>query len=160
MRMKLAGIVVCFLALAECVPAQTKTTETKAPAKASLQGSVVKEPSEEPLKKAIIELIGENQEEGGNYTATSDQDGHFKITDILPGRYLMVAERTGYLEVDAKRRRSGGISLSFEAGQELKDQVLHMLPASVILGRVLDEDGDPMPNVEVAVLRRQGLGFQ
>ena len=50
------------------------------------------------------------------------------------------------------RAKSTYISLSFDAGQELKDQVLHMLPASVILGRVLDEDGDPMPNVEVAGL--------
>lgn len=151
---------VCALAFAASGMAQTPANEPKAPTKASVQGSVVKEPSGEPLKKAIIELIGENQEASGNYTATSDQDGHFKITEILAGRYLMFVERTGYLEVDAKSRRSGGISLSLEAGQELRDQVLHMLPASVILGRVLDEDGDPMPNVEVAVLRRQGSGLQ
>jgi hypothetical protein len=157
--MKWATICVCVFALAASGMAQTPANELKAPAKASLRGSVVKEPSGEPLKKAIIELIGENQEESGNFTATSDQDGHFKIMDILPGRYLMFAERTGYLAVDAKRRRSGGISLSFEAGQELRDQILHMLPASVILGRVLDEDGDPISNVEVAVLRRRGPGL-
>jgi protocatechuate 3,4-dioxygenase beta subunit len=100
-------------------------------------------------------LIAENQEEGGNYTASSDQDGHFKIPGIQPGRYRMFVERPGYVEVDDKRRRSQGVVLSFEAGQELKDQSLHMLAAAVITGRVLDEDGDPMPGVEVKILRRR-----
>jgi hypothetical protein len=58
--MKSATICVCVLALAASGMAQTPANEAKAPAKASLQGSVVKEPSGEPLKKAIIELIGEN----------------------------------------------------------------------------------------------------
>ena len=156
MRMKLAGNLVCFLALAASALAQTNASEAKAPAKATLQGSVVKEPSGEPLKKAVIEVITENQEEGGNYTATSDQDGHFKITGIVAGRYMIFAERTGYIEVDEKRRRLQGTALSFEAGQEVKDQTLRMVSAAIILGRVRDEDGDPMSNVDVAVLRRKG----
>ena len=85
---------------------------------------MVKEPVGDPLKKAIIEVIAENQEEGGNYTATSDQDGHFKITDVQPGRYRLFVERTGYIEVDEKRRRSEGMVISLEAGQDLKDQTL------------------------------------
>src|SRR6266550_972589 len=109
MRMKLGGILVCFLALAASASAQTNASEAKAPAKATLQGSVVKEPSGEPLKKAIIEAIAENQELGGNYTATSDQEGHFKIADIQPGRYRIFVERTGFQEVDEKNRRLEGL---------------------------------------------------
>lgn len=152
--MRLALIFVCVVALARSSTAQSPSTG-KAPAQASLEGKVAKEPAGEPLKKAIIELIGENQEEGGNYTATSDQDGHFKIVGIQPGRYRLFVERTGYIEVDAKRRHSDGVALSLEAGQELKDQTLHMLAAAIITGRVMDEDGDPMANVDVTVLRRK-----
>jgi Carboxypeptidase regulatory-like domain len=152
MRMSL-GIVVCIAALTISVAAQNPAT-SKEILKASLEGSVVKEPAGEALKKAIVELIGENQDEGGNYTATSDPEGHFKITAIQPGRYRLFVERTGYMEVDHKRRHSEGIVLSFEAGQELKDQVLRMLPAAIITGRVVDEEGDPMPDVEITVLRR------
>ncbi len=149
-----AIIVVCLLALA--VPAGAQgVPAAKEPPKASLSGSVVKEPGGEPLKKAIIELIGENQEEGGNYTATSDQDGQFKIAEIQPGRYKMFVERSGYIEVDKQRRRSQGISLSFESGDAVKDEVLHMLPAAIITGRVLDDDGDPVPNADVTVWRRK-----
>ena len=152
--MRLGNIVVCVLALAASMAAQGANA-AKEPGQASLEGSVVKEPSGEPLKKAIVELIAENQEEGGNYTATSDQDGHFKIAGIQPGRYRMFVERPGHIEVDQKRRRSQGVVLSLSAGQELKDQTLHMLLAAILTGRVLDEDGDPMPDVEVTVLRRK-----
>ena len=162
MRMKLAILCAYVLALTLAASAHGQTTaaDPKAPAKASLQGSVVKEPVGDPLKKAIIEVIAENQEEGGNYTATSDQDGHFKITDIQPGRYRIFVERTGYIEVDEKRRRSEGMVISLDAGQDLKDQTLRMLAAGILTGRVLDEDGDPMANVEVTVLRRKGSAFE
>jgi protocatechuate 3,4-dioxygenase beta subunit len=118
----------------------------------------VRDPGGEPLKKAIVELIGEKQEEGGNYTATSDQEGHFKVTAIRPGRYHMFVERPGFLAADEKHRQSAGATLSFKAGQEVKDQVLRMLPAAIITGRVVDEDGDPMPDVMITVLRRKWLG--
>jgi hypothetical protein len=152
--MRLGNIVVCVLALSASMAAQS-ANGTKEPGKASLQGSVVKEPSGEPLKKAIVELIAENQEAGANYTATSDQDGHFKIAGVQPGRYRMFVERPGFIEVDQKRRRSHGVALSFEGGQELKDQTLHMLLAAILTGGVLDEDGDPMVDAEVRIFRRK-----
>ena len=89
-------ILSCFLVLAGRVSAQGALAAKDA-GKASLWGRVVKEPGGEPLKKSIVELIAENQEEGGNYTATSDQDGHFEIRSIQPGRYRMFAERTGFI---------------------------------------------------------------
>jgi len=153
MRMTLA-LVVCVAAFALRAPAQSPALPVEKP-KASLEGSVIKEPGGEPLKKAIIELIGENQDESGDYTATSDQDGKFKISGVEPGRYHLFVERSGYLAVDDKRRQSSGIVLSFEAGQEIKDQVLRMESAAIITGRVVDEDGDPMPEVMIAVLRRK-----
>src|SRR5215469_15898453 len=141
--MRYAIILLCFLALGGQAHAQNAGA-SKDTGKASLEGRIIQEPGAEPVKKAIIELIGQDQQENGNYTATSDRDGHFEIQGIEPGRYQMFAERTGFIEVDQKRRRSRGLYLSFSAGQELKDQILHMLPAAVLTGRVLDEDGDPM----------------
>src|SRR5262249_40780279 len=88
------------------IPSEQAAVSAKESSKASLQGNVTKEPGGEPLKKAIVELIAENQEEGGNYTATSGPEGQFKIEGIAPGRYKMFVERPGFLEVDAKHKRS------------------------------------------------------
>jgi hypothetical protein len=151
------ALVVCVAAFALRAPAQSPALSAEKP-KASLEGSVIKEPGGEPLKKTILELIGENQDQSGNYTATSDPDGKFKITGIEAGRYHLFVERTGYLAVDDKRRQSSGVVLSFDAGQEIKDQVLRMQSAAIITGRVVDEDGDPMPEVMIAVLRRKRSG--
>jgi hypothetical protein len=152
------GVALFFRAAAQ------EPVSSKEPALATLEGMVVKDPGGEPLKKAIIELIGENQEESGNYTATSDAEGHYKVTAIQPGRYRFMVERTGYLEAHGKDRYYMGVTLSFRAGQEVKDQVVHMVPGAVVSGRVLDEDGDPMPNVSITLYRRKrtagGMTFE
>ena len=157
--MRFHAILVCLLAFAVAASAQAESgkasANSKEPSQASLHGSVVRDPGGEPIKKAVVELLAENQEEANNYTATSDPEGHFKIEGIAPGRYRIFVERLGFLEVDAKHTRSQGMSFSLDAGQELKDVVLRMQPAAVVTGRVLDEDGDPMPGAEVTVSLRR-----
>ena len=126
----------------------------KAAGRATIDGVVTKEPGSEPVKKVLVELIAENQAEGGDYTAVSGVDGTFHIEGIVPGRYHMFAERTGLLEVDKHRARSDGRVLTLTAGQEVKDLLIHVQAAAVVRGRVTDEDGDPLPNAQVAVLRQ------
>ena len=121
---------------------------------AAIEGVVTKEPGSEPVKKAVIELIAENQAEGGDYTAVSGPDGGFRIEGIVPGRYHLFAERTGMLEVDKHRTRADGRVLTLGAGQELKDLRIRLQAAAVVRGRVTDEDGDPLPNAQVTVLRQ------
>ena len=125
-----------------------------APTRATLSGVVTKEPGSESVKKALIELIAESQGDGSNYTALTGPDGHFQIESIAPGRYRLFAERTGYQEVDKHHHRADGRLLTLSAGQEIKDLVIHLQAASVITGRITDEDGDPMSEAQVAVLRQ------
>lgn len=115
---------------------------------------MTKDPAGEPVKKALIELIAENQAEGGNYTAVSGPDGSFKIEGIVPGRYRLFAERAGFLEVDKHHARSEGRVLTLAAGQDLKDLWIRVQAAAVVRGRVTDEDGEGLANAQVAVLRQ------
>ena len=78
------------------------TTEKKS---GSVSGVVVKEPGSQPLKKASITLVAESQTEGGNYAAITDATGHFSIEEVRPGRYWMMLERTGYVEISERQRR-------------------------------------------------------
>lgn len=45
-----------------------------------IEGIVIREPGSEPVKKALIELIAENQAEGGDHTAVTGADGMFGLT--------------------------------------------------------------------------------
>jgi hypothetical protein len=134
--------------------AQTLSNAPKAASRAVIEGVVTKDPGSEPVKKALIELIAENQAEGGDYTAISSPDGSFHIEGIVPGRYRLFVERTGFLEVDKHRTQTDGRVLTLTAGQELKDLRIRLQAAAVVRGRVTDEDGEPMPNAQVAVLRQ------
>jgi len=140
-------------ALGQSAPAAGSPASAK-PARATIAGIVTKEPGSEPVKKALIELIAENQTEGGDYTAVSGPDGSFRMEGILPGRYRLFVERTGYVEHRNRRSGADGRVLTLSPGQEVTDLQIRLQASAVVRGRVTDEDGDPMAGAEVSVLRQ------
>jgi len=144
---------------AQSLPAETNSSTSSSvpeehPAKAVVSGFVTKDPGGEAVKKALIELIAENQGESGNYTALTGVDGGFRIENIAPGRYHLFVERAGYQEIDKRHRRTQGRMLALTAGQELRNLVIRLQAAAVVQGRVTDEDGDPLAEAQVAILRQ------
>ncbi|MGC2258442.1 MAG: carboxypeptidase-like regulatory domain-containing protein [Candidatus Sulfotelmatobacter sp.] len=121
---------------------------------ALLQGVVTRDPGSEPVKKALVELIAESQNDSANYTALTAADGSFRMENIKPGRYRLFVERTGYQEIDKHHRHTEGRVLTLTAGQEVKDVAIILQAAAVVEGRVTDEDGDPLAEAQVAVLRQ------
>jgi hypothetical protein len=109
---------------------------------------VVHEPGGQPLKKTKVELHPEDKENGTAYKATSDVEGRFKFDKVEPGNYTLTFERGGFLEA-GKHRNSH--TLTLQPGEEIKDLLLRMQPSAVITGKVLDDDGDPLPGVNVIV---------
>jgi hypothetical protein len=146
----LATVLVTATLAAQSSPS---SAEASTPTRATLSGIVTKDPGSEPVKKALIELIAESQSDGTNYTALTGVDGGFRVENIAPGRYHLFVERSGFQEIDKHRRRADGRVITLTAGQELKDLVVRLQAAAVVEGRVTDEDGDPMPEAQVAVLR-------
>jgi hypothetical protein len=124
------------------------------PLTAVLAGVVTKDPGSDPVKKTLIELIAESQSDGGNYTALTGADGKFRIEDIAPGRHRLFVERTGYRQLGNHPRLVEGRTLTLSASQEIDGLVIRLQAAAVVEGRVTDEDGDPMPEAQVAVLRQ------
>ena len=150
--MKLASVFLLILTLSAGVFAQeAKPQDAK---RATVEGFVTRDPDSQPVKKALIELIAENQSQAGNYTAITAADGTFRIDNVLPGRYHLFAERTGLLDLDRQRRHTDGQIFTLAPGQELNDLHLRLQAAAVVRGRVTDEDGDPLPNAEVTALRQ------
>src|ERR1700719_2771174 len=121
----------------------------------SIAGTVVKEPGSQPLKKVLVQVVAENQKEGGNYTASTDADGHFHIENVLPGRYRIFIERTGFVGVNEHGLKSDVHGFTVLAGQSVDDLLFRMLPTAVINGRITDEDGDPMAGVVVIALKKK-----
>lgn len=119
--------------------------------KADFGGIATNSVTGQPLSGVHVQLSVPNL---GNriadaYGAVSGGDGRFSVAGIPPGTYLLVAERTGFVHMVTA---SGVIPLptvTLRAGDHVTDFRLEMTPRAVILGRVVDEFGDPVANVRV-----------
>jgi len=70
-----------FFILCACVLASAQEAAPAAKT-SSIAGTVVKEPGSEPLKKVLVQVVAEDQKQSGNYTTTTDSDGHFRIENV------------------------------------------------------------------------------
>jgi hypothetical protein len=86
---------------------------------------------------------------------TSDDQGHYDVTDVPAGRYNLLVTRSGYLPLryGQRRPRELGKPLQILDGQVLEN-VDFMLPRmSVVAGRITDETGEPIADVIVFAMR-------
>jgi protocatechuate 3,4-dioxygenase beta subunit len=148
------SLALAFFILSAFVFASAQESASTAHA-SSIAGSVVKEPGSQPLKKVLVQVVAENQKEGGNYTASTDADGRFHIENVVPGRYRIFIERTGFVGVNGHGLKSDTNVFTVRAGQSVEDLLFRMLPTAVISGRITDEDGDPMSGVRVVAQKKK-----
>ena len=133
-------------------------SDRKIPPLCVVSGRVITAGEGSPLKSARVLLIPERREQTREwqvYSALSDSDGRFTIKDVSAGQYAFSARHTGY--VDQRYQSHGdenGVMLSLKSGQQVNDVIFRMILASVITGRVSDEDGEPMAGIQVVALRR------
>jgi|tagenome__1003787_1003787.scaffolds.fasta_scaffold20989340_6 protocatechuate 3,4-dioxygenase beta subunit len=136
--------------------AQSQDAKPPAPKKdqCRIAGTVVTLAGSEPLRKARVRL--ESQEDRTrSISAVTDSGGHFELKALDPGGYRLHVTRVGYVtQIYGQRKpQDPGAILSLGPGQDVKDLIFKMTPAAVIAGRILDEDGEPLPSVTVGAMR-------
>src|SRR5207302_9158669 len=120
-----------------------------------ISGRVVTADSGRPVKRARV-LASAAELAGGRGTLTDDT-GAFELADLPAGRYTVVASKTGFITLSFGQRRpmQAGTPLQLTDGQELKGVDFSLPRGGAIAGRILDEDGEPMPGASVRVMRYQ-----
>jgi Carboxypeptidase regulatory-like domain len=137
--LKLAVFSIVFSTLCR---GQASAPDANAPKKARVEGSVANLAGE-PVRRATLYLnFGELI-----YTAESNAVGNFVFEDIAPGRYMLTAERAGYISVQ------NPAWVALDPGQSMTGVSVKLTPQAIIAGRVVDEEGEPLPNAAVTLVR-------
>lgn len=126
-----------------------------------IEGTAIDSVTRQPLAGVHIMMRGMPEDglpsrDTAAYGAISRQDGHFSIANVNPGIYFLMAQHNGYLHMPPKA--PGGRdddSVTLKPGDQIKDFIVQMTPHAVIVGHVLDENGDPLQHVDV---RAQAAG--
>ncbi len=151
------------------------------PVKASIEGSVFRTTGE-PLARAQITITrnappaaqagqpaanpqgGTPQSNANAASATAiasiapvftDDQGKFQIKDLDPGTYRLFAAHNGFtrMEYGQKLMNRPGTVLNLTSGQSMKDVTFRLTPAGTVTGRIVDDQGEPLPGLSVQVLR-------
>jgi len=157
---KAAGALLLFAALLPAFQTGNAGQEKKDAApkdqtqaqKGSLEGTVLDAVSGKPVKDVTLLLAGTTGA-GTPISGKSDEDGHFIFKTLDAGSYALIGDHPRYARQIYGSRNGllGAALLTLSTGQEMKDVNFRLQPNAVVSGRILDEDGEPVPNVLVAV---------
>ena len=126
-----------------------------APATAIIRGHVYDASNGRPLRKVQVRAVASELRE--NRLAITDNSGAYEIKSLAAARYQLSAQKGSFVTLQYGQTRP------FEQGKPLEvhdaqviDKVDFSLPhGAVVTGRVVDEAGEPLTNVQVTLQRYQ-----
>jgi Carboxypeptidase regulatory-like domain len=120
--------------------------------KFTLSGVVVNSVSNEPIKRALVEIYAQQPR-----AMLTDSEGHFAFDGLVQGTYSIHARKPGYFtESEISRGRRG--EQAMRVGPQTGSVTLKLQPEAIVAGTVLDSDGLPVPRLQIRVLRREIQG--
>jgi Carboxypeptidase regulatory-like domain len=132
-------------------PARDTTPRTGT---AVIQGRVLVDGSEHALPRTQIRATSDKSQ---TYDTHTDGDGRYELKQLPAGVYTVSASRPNYVgHVFGQKRQNGaGTRIKVGDGQTIAAVDFKLIHAGVIAGRVVDELGDPITDVQVAPMRSQ-----
>jgi hypothetical protein len=113
---------------------------------ASIEGTVVNDATNEPVKKAQVSLQGAL---GGVPTAVTDSSGSFAFHKLPAGTYTVSAMHDGFDQERASVLGDNQRQVIVTDDQNKSGVEMRLPPNGAISGRLTDENGDPAPNCTV-----------
>ena len=108
-----------------------------------------------PIRRAQIRISSPDARI--NRDVTTDSDGRFEFLTLPAGRYRLYVTKAGYVSLEYGQARpfEAGKPLDIANGQSLEKIDFSLPRGSAITGRVTDEFGDPITDVQVQAMRYQ-----
>ena len=116
-----------------------------------LSGTVTNSQTGQPVKQALV-LARADRPANPSPQATlqipalTDGAGNFSLTGLVAGTYSLTVQKNGYTS------DPGVASPSLVLGPSRDGVALRLVPLGKIVGKVTDNEGDPVPGVSVRAL--------
>jgi protocatechuate 3,4-dioxygenase beta subunit len=164
-----ALIVAAFVLFPFVAPAQTPVAGTPQPGMmrqqpardaaktatgtATIRGRVVASDTGQPLRRAVVRAFSSELRE--NRVATTDADGRYTLKELPAGRYSVTALKGGYVTLSYGQTRpfEPGRPLQLADGETLEKVDFSLPSGGVVAGRIVDEYGEPVTDVQVIAMR-------
>jgi Carboxypeptidase regulatory-like domain len=114
-------------------------------------GYVVNGVTGEPIARARVTLMGGR----GLSSVVADSSGHWSFSNAACGTVQIMASRPGFLNGNQMQQRMGAAPfrpLVLTSGSPEHDIRIQLAPQAVIVGKVVDDQGDPVMNAQVNAL--------
>lgn len=127
---------------------------------ARLRGHVFAADTGQPLRRAQVRIVAIEIRE--NRMATTDENGAYEFKEVRAGRYTISASKGNYVNVSYGQQRPNDAPKPLEIldNQTVERVDLTLPRGSVITGRVVDEFGEPVSEVQIAAQRYQFMQGQ
>jgi hypothetical protein len=124
---------------------------------AVISGRVLTADTGRPVKRARVVVAGGGR---GGRTATTDDQGRYRIDELGAGNYMVTASKTGFVDSVFGQRRplQAGTPVVVAEAQAIANIDLRLTRGGVITGRLMDEDGEPLARALVTVQRYRYVG--
>jgi hypothetical protein len=125
------------------------------PATGRVAGRVLAEGANTPIAGARIMLMPSGQPTGPMgmpAMAVTDANGRFAIERVAAGSYLVNLQKAGFAPIFDSTGPLPTIAVA--AGQSLDDVVFRLQKGGAITGRVVDANGEPVPEISIMAMRR------
>jgi uncharacterized GH25 family protein len=156
-----------FDAAAGQLPGQVppRDAQQAKPGTAVLRGRVMAADLGQPLRKAQVRLTSNGPAAPGqppdNRLTNTDANGRYEFKEVRAGRYNVTASKAGgyiTLSYGQQRPNEPGKPLEILDGQTVERVDFTLPRGGAITGRILDEFGDPLTDVQVTASRVQNQG--
>ena len=121
---------------------------------ASIHGRVVEASSGHPLSRVEIRA---GSGAGPQASSLTDAEGRFDLNGLAAGTYTVAATKANYVRTawGEQRAEGPGKRITLADGQRIDNINLTLRRAGVVIGRIVDEFGDPVTDVFVSAMRYQ-----
>ncbi|HKG59023.1 MAG TPA: carboxypeptidase regulatory-like domain-containing protein [Pyrinomonadaceae bacterium] len=143
-RLVVAAILMIFSA---AVSSLSQTTAEKG-ATASISGKVKLKDKGVAGVIVFAEEQNSRRRQSSDYRDTTDQDGNYRITNVLAGTYTIRPAAPAFALADYVTNNSVVVS----EGETVEDINFSLVPGGVITGRVSDPDGKPLIEEYVSIV--------